>query len=128
MGTSLLGSLSRRPNGKGCGDFWAKRGAARGHWRHHRLPAGEAGTWGQPPSPLMVGRLTRECFFPMATEHGEKLERGFQAEVLPGECFSNGFNDRLKPNPRNHSLFSSPCPPPWGGSLVQLGLWPGNVK
>ena len=23
MGTSLLGSLSRRPNGKGCGDFWA---------------------------------------------------------------------------------------------------------
>ena len=84
LGASLLGSQSRRPSGKGCRDFWAKRGAAPGSLASSQwLPGGEAGTWEQPPSPLIVGQLTWECFFPVATEHGEKLKRGFQAEVLP---------------------------------------------
>ena len=61
LGTAALGSL------------------ASSQW----LPGGEAGTWEQPPCPLIVGQLTWECFFPVATEHGEKLKRGFQAEVLP---------------------------------------------
>ena len=52
MGASLLGSLSRSPDGKGCGDFWAKSGAALGSLASsQRLPGGEAGTWDQSPVP-----------------------------------------------------------------------------
>lgn len=50
MGASLLGSLSRSPDGKGCGDFWAKSRAALGSLvSSQRLPGGEAGTWDQSP-------------------------------------------------------------------------------
>lgn len=52
MGASLLVLLSRRPDGKGCGDFWAKSGATPGSLASsQRLPGGEAGTWDQPPVP-----------------------------------------------------------------------------